>query len=98
MHSFISDGTVMNEAVDIYLKVALGRMSSINDLSSLVNKNQVGDSITLIICYSSAFFLSYMVVFNVKPVFLCEMFLSSFLAFIQVKSNNLYFVLPEIFV
>lgn len=98
MDNFCRDGTVMDEAVDVFLKVALGRMSSINDLSGLVNKNQVGDSITLIISDSSAFILSNMVVFNVEPVFFCEMFLSSFLAFIQVKSNNLYFVLPEIFV
>lgn len=98
MDNFSRDGAVMDEAVDVFLKVALGRMSSINDLSSLVNKNQVGDSITLIISDSSAFILSNMVVFNVEPVFFGEMFLSTLLAFIQVKSNNLYFVLPEIFV
>ena len=88
----------MDEGINVFLKVARRRVTSINYLSSFVDENKVGKGVTGIVFDSSAFILSDVVVLDVEPVLLGKEFLSSLLAFIQVKSENLYFVLPEVFV
>tara|TARA_B110000285_G_scaffold96850_1_gene110503 strand:- start:641 stop:937 length:297 start_codon:yes stop_codon:yes gene_type:complete len=98
MDRLFRDRPIMDEGINVFLKVARGRVSSINYLSSFVDENKVRKGVTGIVFDSSAFILSDVVVLDVEPVLLGKEFLSSLLAFIQVKSENLYFVLPEVFV
>lgn len=98
MGSIPRDGPVMDKAVDVLLEVTGGRVSSVYDLSFFIDQNNMGNSVSLVIENSIALITGHMEVLAVQPVLFSQEFLSSFFALVQVKSDNLHLVLPEIFV
>lgn len=70
VYSFTLDLFSVDKGINVFFKVTLVRVTSVDDLSSVVYKNQVGDAITLVIFEGRAFLLGHMVVLDVKPVLL----------------------------
>ena len=98
MDSITRDSSVMDKAVDVLLEVTGGRVSSVYDLSFFIDQNNMGNSVSLVIENSIALITGHMEVLAVQPVLFSQEFLGSFFALVQVKSDNLHLVLPEIFV
>lgn len=68
VYSFTLDLFSMYKGVNVFFEVTLVRVTSVDDLSSVVDENQVGDAVALVIFDGRAFFLGHMVVLDVKPV------------------------------
>jgi hypothetical protein len=68
MYSFTLDLFSMDKGINVFFKVTLVGVTSVDDLSSVVDENQVGDAVALVIFDGRAFLLGHMVMLDVKPI------------------------------
>lgn len=68
VYSFTLDLSSMDKGINVFFKVTLVRVTGVDDLSSVVDENQVGDTVALVIFDGRAFLLGHMVMLDVKPV------------------------------